>query len=254
MLLPALLYLLLARHVSARGPFFTPSSTDTETSWFLTPPPSARAHLGSTVNITWHSDRAEVRLLLHKRGYAGAQYISDVVENRWFAWTVSSDFGSDVKQPFALQALESAGEGQDWWSPMFYLVEAETKTAASGGTLSLGASTAKSTSLGTAVCTSLRVQYTLAPEDDPGSRFDHEGLEMRRIAGLVAGVVLGSIAVVLCLALCLWRIRRRQPGGARASTAARGDEVIKTETRAELPAERSVLDVSNFDEFAARYS
>jgi len=34
----------------------------------------------------------------------------------------------------------------------------------------------------------------------------------------------------------------------------KADEVIQTETCAELPAERSVLDVSNLDEFAARYS
>lgn len=67
--------LLLASHANARGPFFTPFSTDTETSWFLAPAPFASAQLGSTVNIAWHSDRDETRLLLHKRGYAGVQYM-----------------------------------------------------------------------------------------------------------------------------------------------------------------------------------
>jgi hypothetical protein len=79
----------------------------------------------------------------------------------------------------------------------------------------------------------------MAPEDETGSGFDDEGSKMRRIAGLVSGLVLGSIAIMMCLALCLWRIQRKQPGGVKASTAACVDEVIRIESRAEFSAEGS---------------
>lgn len=116
-------------------------------------------------------------------------------------------------------------------------------------------STGYTTSASTRLDTSFGAQYTMAPEDDLGSGVDDdEGSETRRVADVVFGVVLGSIAIIMCLAHCIWRLRREQPGAANAPTAADVDEVIKTEIRAELPAERSALDVSNLDEFAARYS